>query len=146
MRAPLFSSPQAPHQWQRHLARAKQYRDATTRLTGCVNGEQNWPRWFLTAHAIELTIKAFIVFEIEAGAPKPDAAPPHNHDLIGQYEYALLYGLKPFPATASELAEISPFHRMQCARYPDPKAAPPALDSDDLADRLCREITAAISS
>ncbi len=146
MAVPIFSPSQAPHQWQRHLARAKQYRDAAVGLVSYVANDQNWPRWFLTAHAIELTIKAYIVFKIDAGAPKPDAQPPHNHDLIGQYEYAVLYGLKPNPSTATELAEISPFHRMQCARYPDPKIAPPALNSDDLADRLCREVTAAIKS
>jgi hypothetical protein len=115
-------------------------------LPNYIANDQNWPRWFLIAHAIELTIKAYIVFKEDGGAPVPDVHAPHNHDLTGQYEYAVLYGLKPNPLIKSELAEVSNFHRIQFARYPDPKVAPPELDSDDLADQLCREITAAIKS
>jgi hypothetical protein len=115
-------------------------------LVSYVANDQNWPRWFLTGHAIELTIKAYIVFKEDAGASKPNVKPPHNHDLIGQYDYAVLYGLQRNPTTTSEIAKISDFHWEQCARYPAPGIAPPSLDSDDLAEQLCREITAAINN
>src|SRR5665213_1610553 len=132
MAVPIFSPPQLSKRWQQYLARARQYRSAAIELADYVANDSNWPRWFLNGHAIELTIKAYIVFKEDGGALRPLGKLPHNHDLTAQYEWAVQYGLPLNSLTASEIAKISDFHWDPCARYPDQKAAPPSLSSDDL--------------
>jgi hypothetical protein len=56
---------------QRFLARARQFRHVAIALADMDGPEPNWPKWFLVTHAIELAIKAFIIFSEELDAPAP---------------------------------------------------------------------------
>jgi hypothetical protein len=130
---------------QRFLARARQFRRVAIRLADMDGPEPNWPKWFLVTHAIELAIKAFIVSREDLDVPAPAGPKPANHDLVGLYDYAVLYGLQPNPLITSGLPHLSELHRVHYARYPHAEARPVALIAqfDDLVDQLLTDITEA---
>lgn len=108
--------------------------------------EPNWPKYFLLTHAIELAIKAYIASREDIGAPAPAAKRPANHDLVGLYDYAVLYGLKRSALVTKDLPHISDLHQVHYARYPQANVKPVAMISqyDDLADELFADVQKAI--
>lgn len=81
-----------------------------------VNGQPNWPRYFLLAHAAELAIRSVLVFAKASG--RAAGSEPGKHDLSGLYEYACKLGLKSNPQVLSELSYLSDIHENHVARYP----------------------------
>jgi hypothetical protein len=94
------------------------YRDQTIGMADIVNAQPNWPRYFLLAHAAEVTVRAVLV-SAKAGALRQDIGPePGNHNLSALYEYACKQGLKPNPQVLGELSYLSEIHKNYAARYP----------------------------
>ena len=113
------------------------YRDQAFGMPDIVNGQPNWPRYFLLAHAAELAIRAVLV-SAKTGTSGRGASPePSNHDLSALYEYACKHGLKSNPQVLSELAYLSEIHRNHVARYPRaPGQVWLASEFDDAVDAL----------
>jgi hypothetical protein len=128
---------------QRLLERARQFRNAAMTLPDMDAHQPNWPKWFLVTHAIELAIKAVIVSR--DGLPLPSAPKPANHDLVGLYDYAVLYGLPRNPLITSGLPHLSELHQVHYARYPHAEAKPVVLIAqfDDLIDQLLADVSEA---
>lgn len=107
--------------------------------------EPNWPKNFLLTHAIELALRAFLIFYKERGGRLP-GRDPAAHDLVGLYEQAVRCGLPRSKLVTKDLRHISELHETQYARYPRAEARPVAMISqyDDLADELFSEIAEAI--
>jgi hypothetical protein len=105
-----------------------------------VNGQPNWPRYFLLAHAAELAIQAVLV-SAKTGAVGRAAEPaPSGHDLSALYEYACKHGLKSNPQVLSELTYLSEIHKNHVARYPkSPGQVWLASEFDDAVDNLLRD-------
>jgi len=137
-----------PFEPQRLLARGRQFRRVAIELVDMDGPEPNWPKYFLITHAIELAIKAYIVSREGVGAPAPAVNRPANHDLVGLYDYAVLYGLNRSPLVTSDLPHISELHQVHYARYPQANVKPVAMISqyDDLADELFADVQKAIGS
>lgn len=57
-----------------------------------VNGQPNWPRYFLLAHAAELAIRSVIVSAKTSAGGREIGPEPGRHDLSGLYEYACQLG------------------------------------------------------
>lgn len=85
---PIFSIGLIGTTAQQYLHRARMFRSAAMELTDTMNAEQNWPKYALLTHAIELALKAFARHSIENGKPPPDRE-PRQHDLHGWYQLAL---------------------------------------------------------
>jgi hypothetical protein len=146
MKPTIFRATSHPFQPQRFLVRGRQFRRVAMGLVDMEGPEPNWPKYFLLTHAIELAIKAYIISREDAGAPAPSTNPPANHDLVGLYDYAVLYGLKRSALITKDLPHISELHQIHYARYPQANAKPVAMISqyDDLADDLFSEVAKAI--
>ncbi|WP_315800191.1 hypothetical protein [Bradyrhizobium sp. SZCCHNS3002] len=138
-----FGESRLPMQSQELLARARQYRGAALPMVDIINGRPNWPKYTLLFHAIELALKAAIIFYGELGKEKPSGSEPGNHDLNALYAYAVAYGLKPRQQILDELPHISELHIVHYARYPQVPVRPVALISqyDDLADLIMSDVT-----
>jgi hypothetical protein len=133
----------------RFLARARQYRDQAMLLADIVGPEPNWPKHLLVAHAIELAINAYFIFEKGLGGHRPGMRHdnPNSHDLTKQYEEAINRGLKKNPLMLRELPYLSELHKIHYARYPKIETKPvPAFISnyDDMVDALFADVAAAI--
>jgi hypothetical protein len=78
----------------------------------------------------------------DVSAPAPAAKRPANHDLVGLYDYAVLYGLKRSALVTKDLPHISELHKIHYARYPQANVKPVAMISqyDDLADELFADV------
>lgn len=128
------------------LARARQYRRVAMPLVDMDGPEPNWPKWFLVTHAMELAIKAYIVWREDANVPAPAAPKPPNHDLVALYDYAVLYGLTRNPQITSDLPHLSDLHQTHYARYPTAAVKPVALIAqyDDAVDKLFDDVSKAI--
>jgi hypothetical protein len=146
MEPTIFRATPHPFEPQRYLARGRQFRRVAMHLVDMDGPEPNWPKYFLLTHAIELAIKAYISSREDAGAPAPAAKEPANHDLLGLYDYAVLYGLKRSPLVTNDLPHISDLHQVHYARYPQTSVKPVAMISqyDDLADELFADVQKAI--
>lgn len=149
MRPTPFRGPPSPFPGKRYLSRARQFRSAAINLVGDMQGaEPNWPKYFLLGHAIELTIKAYLVFlDEELKQQRPAGLPePGNHDLKGLYDYAVARGLKRNTLVTEDLPHLSELHQIHYARYPVYEAKAVALISqfDDVADQLIDDVGAAI--
>jgi hypothetical protein len=94
------------------------YRDQAIDMPDIVNGQPNWPRYFLLAHAAELAIRSFLVFAKSNTSARAAGKEPGDHDLSGLYEYACKLGLKSNPQVLSELPYLSDIHKNYIARYP----------------------------
>jgi hypothetical protein len=71
---------------EEYLKRALPYRDQAIELPDTVNSQPNWPKHFLMTHAMELAIKAYIVFATGREL--------RSHNLSALYERAVQNGLK----------------------------------------------------
>jgi hypothetical protein len=129
------------------LARARQFRHVAADLVDMHGPEPNWPKWFLTTHAIELAIKAFIVSREDHIALGPEIRKPANHDLVGLYEYAVALGLKSNQLVVAGLPHLSDLHRTHYARYPTAEVKPVHLIAyyDDMVDALFEDVRRATS-
>jgi len=56
---PIFWQPLTGNKAQDYLHRARMFKDAATQLPDYSNAQQNWPKYALLTHAIELSLKAF---------------------------------------------------------------------------------------
>jgi hypothetical protein len=101
---------------QQYLHRARQFREAAIALPDYFNGEQNWPKYALLTHAIELALKAFVDYSIELG--KPVGKEPKQHDLLGWYWLAVQYGLAEDRSVAENLEVLNELHLTHYSRYP----------------------------
>jgi hypothetical protein len=117
MKPPIFpplTSPLPSLDWH---ARARMYRDQVLGMPDIVNGQPNWPRYFLLAHAAELAIRAVLVHAKTAGG-RTAGQEPGNHDLAALYAHACTLGLKSNPKVLDELQYLSEIHKNHVARYP----------------------------
>lgn len=71
------------------------FREAAVQLPDYFNGEQFWPKYALLTHAIEFSLKAFAQYSVKNG--KALVKEPKQHDLLGWYHSALIYGYKRSP-------------------------------------------------
>jgi hypothetical protein len=125
--------------------RARQYRDAATKLTDIENGEPNWPKWFLTTHAVELVIRAFIVARNDLDVPPPNLPAPKDHDLVGLYDYAVQYGLARDQTVSNDLPDLSELHKQHYARYPKVLRQVSLISGyDHVVDQLIEDVHKAI--
>lgn len=136
MKPPIFpplTSPVPALDWH---ARARQYRDQAIGLPDIVNGQPNWPRYFLLAHAAELAIQAVLV-HVKTVSGKIVGQAPAVHDLSGLYAHACQNGLKSNPQILAELQYLSEIHKNHVARYPKaPGQVWVASEFDDAVDAL----------
>jgi hypothetical protein len=117
-------------------ARARMYRDQAIGMPDIVNGQPNWPRYFLLAHAAELAIRAVLVFS-KGGAARAAGPEPGKRELSALYEYACKCGLKSNPQVLKELSYLSEIHKSYVARYPkSPGQVWLASEFDDAVDSL----------
>src|ERR1039458_6036765 len=146
MKPTIFRATPHPFEAQRYLARGRQFRRVAMGLVDMDNAEPNWPKYFLLTHAIELAIKAYIISREGIGAPAPAMKPPADHDLVGLYDYAVLYGLKRSALVTNDLPHISELHQIHYARHPQANVKPVAMISqyDDLADELFADVQKAV--
>ena len=86
MKPPIFPPPPSGTPAQRYMHRARMFRNAAMRLVDYSNGEQFLPKYALLTHAIELSLKAFALYLVDAGKP---VSRPSNHDLRGWYQLAI---------------------------------------------------------
>jgi hypothetical protein len=61
VKPPIFSALSAPLPALDWHARARMYQSQAIGMPDIVNGQPNWPRYFLLAHAAELAIRAVLV-------------------------------------------------------------------------------------
>ena len=111
-----------------------------------VNTEQNWPKYALIMHAIELALKAFAQHSVESG--KPALPQPKQHDLTGWYQVALQYGLPHNAAMEENIGHLNELHQNHYTRYPQSRSKPlPSADNiaDDVVDVLTAEFTKSIN-
>jgi hypothetical protein len=117
MKPPIFPSLTSPLPALDWHARARQFRDQAIGMPDIVNGQPNWPRYFLLAHAAELAIRAILVHAKTTNGKTVGQA-PGVHDLSGLYAHACQNGLKANPQVLSELQYLSDIHENHVARYP----------------------------
>jgi len=96
------------------------YRDQAIGMPDIVNGQPNWPRYFLLAHAAELAIRAVLVSAKGGALGRAVGPEPSKHDLSALYEYACEHGLKSNSQVLGELSYLSEIHKNYVARYPKP--------------------------
>jgi len=107
------------------------FKDAATQLPDYSNAQQNWPKYALLTHAIELSLKAFADHSVATG--KPPGKEPKQHDLSGWYKLALHYGLPDEPGVAENIDILNELHRTHYTRYPL-RPATRIPDASDIAD------------
>jgi hypothetical protein len=143
---PIFSVPLTGTNAQQYLHRARMFRRAAIELTDYVNGEQNWPKYALLTHAIELALKAFVE-QVLAG--KRASPRPKNHDLADWYQLALQCGLPEEPSMARHIEVLNELHMTHYTRYPQQRATPvPGTDNiaDATVDHLIDLATRAVNT
>jgi hypothetical protein len=142
---PIFPGPPIDADPLQHLHRARQFRAAAAGLADYVNGEQNWPKYALVTHAIELTLKGFVL-HFARGARVP--GDPKRHDLAGWYEAAVSFGLEREPTIEQNVALLNELHESHYLRYPKRSArAVPDLGvmADHTVDHLLFDITQVVN-
>jgi hypothetical protein len=112
----------AGNEAQQFLHRARMFRDAAIKLVAYTNAEQNWPRYALLLHAIELALKAFAKQREVEGRTLGKL--PHNHDLQAWYDLAVQHGLKDDPRIAMNVPYLTDLHFTHFARYPQQHSNP----------------------
>jgi hypothetical protein len=145
MKPPIFSIQPTGTDAQQHLHRARQFRAAAQDLPDSRNGEQNWPKYALITHAIELALKGFAIHCARGGKIPSD---PKRHDLMGWYEAAIKFGLKREPGIKENIALLNYLHESHYMRYPvqPARAVPnPEAIADDTVDHLLFEITQVVN-
>jgi hypothetical protein len=122
LKPPIFSTAPSGSKPQQYLHRARQFRHAAIQLPDYFNGEQYWPKYALLTHAIELALKAFADYSVEAG--KPAGKTPKQHDLLGWYRLAVHYGLEDDPTIRKNLEILNELHLDHYTRYPQERDLP----------------------
>jgi hypothetical protein len=125
-----------------YIARARQFRRGAHNFADVESGQPNWPKYALLGHAAELALKAVPRYFEQGGAyQKTGAAPPANHDLVGQYEWAKLHGSASNELIEADLPILSELHRDHYARYPKPigQVWLPS-EFDDLVDQIIADV------
>ena len=140
---PIFSVPLTGSKAQQYLHRARMFRAAAIELVDYVGPEQNWPKYALLTHAIELALKAFADHAESSGTPP--GKEPKQHDLTGWYQLALSYGLPPAPGVADHIEILNELHRTHYSRYPQ-QSARPIPGAQDLADSTVDHLITTISA
>jgi hypothetical protein len=123
------------------------FKDAATQLPDYSNTQQNWPKYALLTHAIELSLKAFADDSVATGKPPP-AKQPKQHDLSGWYRLALQYGLPDEPGVAENIDILNELHLTHYMRYPKNLATPiPAASgiADSTVEHLISTFTRSIN-
>ena len=141
MAPPIYPGPSIDEGPLQHLHRARQFRAAAAGLSDYVNGEQNWPKYALVTHAIELALKGLVLHVGQGGRIPGD---PRRHDLVGWHEAAMKLGLKREPEIEKNVAILNELHESHYLRYPKRSArAVPDLGvaADQTVDHLLFEIT-----
>lgn len=118
---PIFSSPPSGNAAQQYLHRARSFRNAAMNLVDYSNGEQFLPKYALLTHAIELALKAFALYSVEAGKPYRRVS---NHDLRGLYQLAIEYGLREDPSISENINHLHELHFSHYMRYPQEATTP----------------------
>jgi hypothetical protein len=137
VKPPIFPPLTAPLPALDWHARARMYREQAIGMPDIVNGQPNWPRYFLLAHATELAIQAVLVSAKTGAVGRAVGPAPSGHDLSALYEYACKHGLKSNPKVLSELTYLSEIHKNHVARYPkSPGQVWLASGFDDAVDNL----------
>jgi len=145
MRSPIFAISPTGTKAQQYLHRERQFRDAAAGLPDYRNGEQNWPRYALLTHAIELALKAFAHHSAGDG-PIPNE--PKQHDLVGWYEIAVAFGLPDERTVAENIGFLSEIHKTHFMRYPKQLPGPlPNLETivDETVEHLISTFTQVIN-
>jgi hypothetical protein len=120
------------------------FKDAATPLPDYSHAQQNWPKYALLTHAIELSLKAFADHSVATGKPPP-AKQPKQHDLSGWYKLALQYGL---PDEPGDIDILNGLHLTHYMRYPQRPATPiPAASfiADSTVEHLISTFTRSIN-
>ena len=110
------------------------------------SGEQFWPKYALLTHAIELSLKAFAQYSVENG--KALVKEPKQHDLLGWYHSAVIYGLQEEPYMERNIELLNQLHLTHYTRYPHNRTNPiPDVSNivDDTVDRLILGFTHSIN-
>jgi hypothetical protein len=129
---------------QQYLHRARMFRNAAGELVDYVSGEQNWPKYALLTHAIELSLKAF-VWQSKS-VSEPGSQQPKNHDLRGWYDLAVQYGLEDDPSIAANVDILNDLHINHYTRYPQQGTMPDATTiADTTVDHLIFTFTQSIN-
>jgi hypothetical protein len=119
MKPPIFPPLNGPLPALDWHARARMYRDQAIGMPDIVNGQPNWPRYFLLAHAAELAIRAVLVSAKAGPLGRAVGPEPSKHDLSALYEYACKHHhLKSNPQVLDELSYLSEIHKNYVVRYP----------------------------
>lgn len=146
MKPPIFSITQTGSIAQQYLHRARMFREAAVQLPDYFSGEQFWPKYALLTHAIELSLKAFAQYSVENG--KALVKEPKQHDLLGWYHSALIYGLQEEPYMERNIELLNQLHLTHYTRYPHNRTNPiPDVSNivDDTVDRLILGFTHSIN-
>lgn len=145
MQPPIFSIQPSGTEAQQYLHRARQFREAAMHLPDSRNGEQNWPKYALITHAIELALKGFVV-HCAAGARIPNE--PKQHDLAGWCEVAVQRGLVLAPKSMIDIGVLNELHFNHFMRYPARLSGPipnPETIADATVDQVLFEITQVVN-
>jgi hypothetical protein len=98
MRPPIFPPQSGGTDAQQYLHRARQFREAATRLPDSRNGDQNWPKYALITSRHRTGVEGLV---FHSAASKTILNEPRQHDLVGWYEAAVRFGLE-YDATTAE--------------------------------------------
>jgi hypothetical protein len=145
MRPPIFAVASTGPKAQQYLHRARQFREAAMGLPDYRNGEQNWPRYALITHAIELALKGFA---FHFAGNNPIANEPRQHDLAGWYKVALAFGLADNAGVEENIGFLNELHKGHFMRYPKHLSGPvpnPDVIADQTVDDLIFMITQVVN-
>jgi hypothetical protein len=145
MRSPIYEGPLRGTKAQQYLHRARQFRQAAIDLPCYSNSEQNWPRYALLTHSLELALKAFAFHSV---ADSPIANEPKQHDLVGWYELAICYRLEGDRAISEGVGFLNELHKTHFTRYPTELPGPiPNLEAiaDQTVDVLITKFTEVVN-
>lgn len=121
------------------------FRSATYQLVDYSGGEQNWPKYALLTHAIELALKAFVRHSTNNVQLSTQ---PKNHDLSGWYKLAVQYGLPHNAPMEESIAIVNELHVDHFARYPQSRSIPVSdvmMIAESTTDHLIDTFTKAIN-
>jgi hypothetical protein len=141
--APMMSGTEA----QQYMHRARMFRAAAIELPDYRNAEPFWPKYALLTHAIELSLKAFVLHSIQDGK-RALAKQPKQHDLLGWYRLAVDYGLADEPSMAEYIVLLNELHFGHFTRYPQHRATPlpdASIIADAVVDHLISQFTQVIN-
>jgi hypothetical protein len=144
---PMLAPRPAGNVPQQYLHRARMFRAAAVELSDYSNAGQNWPKYALLTHAIELSLKAFVQRAIETGMPALSKE-PRQHDLLGWYLLAVHYGLRDEPGVKDNIDLLNELHLTHYTRYPQERTTPlpdASAIADSKVDHLISTATQAVN-